>query len=116
MTLTATRLRGVKDCCIGMNVSEPLVATAAPALSMKERRQGSTAPTHVFEPACFDVLLSRFGIMFFDDPVPALENLQRAARKQEEFWLVAWRSPLGNPFITTPDHAVAPPLSGIPHL
>lgn len=36
------------------------------------------AQVHPFEPASFDVVISRFGMMFFDDPEAAFGNLARA--------------------------------------
>ena len=37
------------------------------------------AQDYAFEPASFDAIISRFGVMFFDDPVAAFANLRRAA-------------------------------------
>ena len=38
------------------------------------------AQVHRFEPDSFDVVISRFGVMFFDDPVAAFTNLRRATK------------------------------------
>ena len=38
------------------------------------------AQTHGFEPGGFDMIISRFGVMFFDDFAQAFGNLRRAAR------------------------------------
>jgi SAM-dependent methyltransferase len=72
------------------------------------------ATDHAFEPAAFDAVISRFGVMFFDDPVRAFANLRRAAR--DEAWLrfIAWRGAAENPFMTTAERAAAPILPNLP--
>lgn len=117
MTLAFARLLGVNGCCTGIDISEPLVAAARARAEQEDtsaRFIRADAQTHVFPPACFDMLLSRFGVMFFDDPVQAFANLRRAARKHAEFRFIAWRSPSENPFMTTAERAAAPLLPGIP--
>lgn len=53
----------------------------------------------------YDMLVSRFGIMFFDDPVKAFQNLRRAAARDAHGLFVVWRSPQENPFMTAAAHA-----------
>jgi hypothetical protein len=50
------------------------------------------AQTHAFEPASVDMIVSRFGVMFFDDPVAAFANLRRASTGNAALRLIAWRS------------------------
>ena len=38
------------------------------------------AARHQFPVGAFDAIVSRFGVMFFDDPVAAFTNLHRALR------------------------------------
>jgi SAM-dependent methyltransferase len=116
-TLAAARLLGVRGRCVGIDISEPMLA-AARARAEQEGRPVSfvcaDAQTHVFEPASFDTLISRFGVMFFEDPVQAFTNLRRAARDRSEFRFATWRSPAENPFMTTAERAAAPLLPNIP--
>jgi hypothetical protein len=72
------------------------------------------AQTHHFEPATFDAVISRFGVMFFDDPVRAFANLRHAARDRAKLRFVAWRSPAENPFMTQAERATAHLLPNIP--
>ncbi len=44
-----------------------------------------------FEPGSFDVIMSRFGIMFFADPVTAFNNLAAAARPGARLAFVSWQ-------------------------
>lgn len=116
-TLAAARRVGVAGHCIGVDVSAPMIAVA----QARAEREGSTASfvcadaqTHAFEPASFDRITSRFGVMFFDDPVSAFANLRRAARDGAELRCIAWRSAVDNPFMTTAERAAAPVLPNLP--
>jgi hypothetical protein len=52
--------------------------------------------------------MSRFGVMFFADPVRAFANLRRAARPGGDLRCVVWRGIEENPFMTVAEHAAAP--------
>jgi SAM-dependent methyltransferase len=68
------------------------------------------AASHAFPPAAFDVVISRFGVMFFDDPVGAFTNLRGAVRDGGRLRFVAWRGPAENPFLTAAEQGAAPLL------
>jgi SAM-dependent methyltransferase len=80
---------------VGVDVSTPMLALA------RERARGrdnvsfleADAQTHSFAPATFDALHSRFGVMFFDDPVAAFTNLGAAMRPGGRLSFVCWRPP-----------------------
>lgn len=116
-TRAVARRLAAQGRCIGIDISEPMLA-AARARSGQESTPTSfiqaDAQTHAFEPASFDMILSRFGVMFFDDAVRAFANLRRAARDDAELRFVAWRSAAENPFMTTAERAAAPLLPNIP--
>jgi SAM-dependent methyltransferase len=116
-TLAVARLLGTKGHCTGIDISEPML-TAARARAERESTPASfilaNAQNHAFEPASFDMIISRFGVMFFDDFVQAFANLRRAAKDAAELRFVAWRSPSENPFMTTAERAAAPLLPNIP--
>ena len=97
--------------CTGIDVSEPMLALAR----KRAERERSTATfvlgdvqTHAFERARFDMIVSRFGVMFFEDPVAAFRNLRGAAKDGADLRMVVWRSPSENPFMTTAERAAAP--------
>ena len=50
------------------------------------------AQTHRFAPQSFDAMVSRFGVMFFADPVAAFRNLRGAARPGAKLACAAWRN------------------------
>lgn len=116
-TLGFARRVGVEGRCVGVDISQPMI-DAARARAEREGVPASflvaDAQTHAFEPASFDRIVSRFGVMFFDDPVTAFSNLRRAATKDGELRFVAWRSPADNPFMTTAERAAAPLLPNLP--
>ncbi|HSW11461.1 MAG TPA: methyltransferase domain-containing protein [Solimonas sp.] len=101
----------------GIDISEPMLAAAR----SRAEREGTPArflcadaQLQAFEPAGFDMIISRFGVMFFDDSVQAFANLRRAARDGASLRFVAWRSAAENPFMTTAERAAAPLLPGLP--
>jgi hypothetical protein len=60
------------------------------------------------------MIVSRFGVMFFDDPVGAFANLRRASTDEARLRLIVWRSAAENPFMTTAERAAAPLLPNLP--
>ncbi|WP_164010610.1 class I SAM-dependent methyltransferase [Pyxidicoccus trucidator] len=115
--LAVARRLGAKGRCTGIDISEPMIS-AARARAEREGTPASficaNAQLHAFEPASFDLLISRFGVMFFDDPVRAFANLRQAARHDAELRFIAWRSAAENPFMTTAERAAAPLLPNLP--
>jgi SAM-dependent methyltransferase len=66
------------------------------------------ADAGLFEPAePYDRLVSRFGIMFFEDPHAAFRNLARWLTPGGRFVFAAWGSPAENPWATVVRDAVA---------
>ncbi|WP_316529500.1 class I SAM-dependent methyltransferase [Kitasatospora brasiliensis] len=66
---------------LGLDLSAPMLARAR-ALAAEDNisfEQGD-AQVHPLPPAAFDVAISRFGVMFFEDPVAAFGNIARALR------------------------------------
>ena len=87
--LAAARAVGAGGAVTGIDLSEPLLARAAERQATAGLRQMdfrlADAQSHAFAPApAYDLLISRFGVMFFEDPVAAFRNLAGA--------LARWRS------------------------
>ena len=69
---------------LGVDLSQPMLERAR-ACAAREgvtnlRHEEADAQVYPFEPASFDVAISRFGVMFFTDPVEAFANIRRALR------------------------------------
>ena len=60
------------------------------------------ATVYPFEPASFDVLASRFGVMFFADPALSFANMRKALRPSGRLAFACWREPRENPFFMAP--------------
>jgi SAM-dependent methyltransferase len=61
----------------------------------------------------FDVVFSRFGVMFFDDPQGAFANLRKALKPGGRLAFCCWRGPAENLWLALPLRAVGhllPPL------
>jgi SAM-dependent methyltransferase len=71
------------------------------------------AQTYAFEAGRFHAVMSRFGVMFFDDAEAAFVNIRRATRSGAQLVFVAWRSPAENPFMTTAARAAEPLLPNL---
>lgn len=61
-----------------------------------------------------DLLVSRFGVMFFDDPAAAFANLRRHTRDGGRLVFACWQAPRANPWATVPMQALAPLLPPAP--
>lgn len=63
------------------------------------------AQRHRFSPDSFDLLISRFGVMFFNDPVAAFRNMARALRPGGRICFAAWAPLEDNPWFKVPRDA-----------
>jgi SAM-dependent methyltransferase len=91
---------------LGVDISTPMLeragARADDAGVANVRFENADAQTFAFEPSAFDLLYSRMGIMFFDDPRAAFENLLRALRPGGRLSFVCWRKLEENPWMLVP--------------
>ena len=108
---------GPQGRAVGVDISPALVELA-------RRRAGedglegvafllADAQTHVFTGE-FDAIVSRFGVMFFPDPVAAFANLRTALKPGGRLAFACWRGPEDNAIATVPLEAAAPFLPEIP--
>ena len=65
------------------------------------------AQTYPFPSGGFDAAISRFGVMFFDDPLAAFANLATALASGGRLAFVCWQDLLSNPFVAVPGLAIA---------
>jgi SAM-dependent methyltransferase len=99
---------------VGVDISSQLLAAAR---RRNERAQvafeRADAQTHAFDQP-FDAIYSRFGVMFFADPVAAFANLRRALKPGGRMAFVCWRAEAANPLMTVPMAAAAKHLPPLP--
>jgi SAM-dependent methyltransferase len=80
---------------VGVDLSAPMLERAR-RLSADEgltniTYQQADAQLHRFPPTRFDLCISRFGTMFFADPVAAFTNIGRALRPAARLVLLVWQ-------------------------
>jgi SAM-dependent methyltransferase len=97
---------------LGVDVSEQLLErarqrTAAEGLRNITYELGD-AQVHPFVPMQFDVVISRFGTMFFADPVVAFTNIARAARPEARLVMLVWQSHDRNEWAVAIEAALSP--------
>jgi SAM-dependent methyltransferase len=108
---------GPQGAVLGVDISQPLLAraaerTAAAGLGhvavLEADAQTFDFAGHGVAPGGFDLVFSRFGVMFFDDPVAAFRNLLGALRPGGRLAFVSWAEMAANPwFRESRDAAVA---------
>lgn len=93
----------------GIDISEPMLAEARrrAAGTKGVRFTRADAASHSFSPE-HDLVFSRFGVMFFDDPERALANLRSALKPGARLCFVCWQTPAENPWAALAGRAVQP--------
>lgn len=103
---------GAEGRILAVDVSRPMLdharsrARLAPAGQAAIEWQEADAAAAPFEPGGFDLLASRFGVMFFGDPIPAFRNLRRALRPGGRLAMICWRPMPENAWVAVPRAAM----------
>jgi ubiquinone/menaquinone biosynthesis C-methylase UbiE len=116
-TLAIARRLGAGVQCVGLDISEPMLERAknrAEEQASPARFICADAQSHPLEPGAFELVVSRFGVMFFRDSVAAFANLRAATAPGGQLRFVAWRAAAENPFMTTAERAAAKFLPNLP--
>ncbi|MFS8145769.1 class I SAM-dependent methyltransferase [Rhizobium sp. BR 249] len=101
---------------LGVDISEPLIDRAR-ALAPQHSAamfQVADASSAELPKGAFDILFSRFGVMFFDDPAAAFTHMRRALRPGGRVAFVCWRSIAENDWVRLPMGAmkgIIPPMT-----
>ena len=101
----------------GIDISGPMLTLARSRASdagLDAEFIKADAETYDFSDNRFDLMISRFGVMFFADPAKAFSNLRSASRDAASLHLYAWRRPADNPFMSAGTRAAAPLLEEMP--
>jgi SAM-dependent methyltransferase len=92
----------------GIDVSAPMLGRArqiAPR-GLPVDFELADATVYPFEPASADLLVSRFGVMFFAEPALSFANMRMALRPSGRLAFACWREPRDNPWLMAPLQAV----------
>ena len=107
----------------GIDISEPMLGLLRRRIAERGIANLATlladAQTHAFPPASFDLVTSRFGVMFFADPAAAFRNLAGALRPGGRLAMAVWSAIADNVHWKIPyDIAVGrvgPPAPALPY-
>jgi SAM-dependent methyltransferase len=120
-TLRAAAAASAGD-TLGLDVSESMIEQARRRAAgdgvANARFEVADAQTCTLSPGGRDVLISRFGVMFFDDPTAAFANLGAAMRTDGRLAFMCWQGLPQNEWMLVPGQALATvvsrPLAGPP--
>jgi SAM-dependent methyltransferase len=107
-TIALAEKVGASGRVLGIDISAPMLARAkqiAPK-GLPLEFMLADATVYKFEPASFDLLASRFGVMFFAEPALSFANMRRALKPSGRLAFACWREPRDNPFFMAPLQAV----------
>jgi SAM-dependent methyltransferase len=100
---------------LGVDLSGPMLERARARAETdglgNVRFERADAQETVFPAETFDRVLSRFGVMFFDDPRAAFANLRRSTRPGGRIAFLCWREIGRNEHFAVPFGAVATVVS-----
>jgi ubiquinone/menaquinone biosynthesis C-methylase UbiE len=102
----------------GIDISAPMLARArqiAPT-ELPVDFVLADATVYPFDPASFDLMVSRFGVMFFAEPAASFANMRRALRPSGRLTFACWREPRDNPWLMLPLQAVYQHVPKLPQL
>lgn len=109
-TIAAAAQAGPDGTAHGIDLSEPMLSVAR----QRARDAGLTtvsftaadAQTHPLAGADHDAVISRFGTMFFDDPVAAFANVASGVRPGGRMFIATWQPLALNDWLTVPGAAL----------
>ena len=110
-TIALAQAVGATGAVLGIDLSGPMLDRARErldalgchnaTLQQADAQQLALSPVH-------DLAISRFGVMFFDDPVGAMANVGGGLRDGARLVFVCWQPLARNPWMKVPIDAVLP--------
>lgn len=124
-SLALAGIVGAGGSVTGLDISRPMLDRAMQRGEQAGRENISfeegDAQTQVLDDAAYDIVTSRFGIMFFADPLTAFVNFKSSLKADGCLTFMCWRSMQENPWMTVPVMAASkhielppPPEPGAP--
>ena len=106
-TMELARAVGPSGRVIGLDISQPMLELAKARLSEFENAtcmlgDAADLPLHGLNA---ELIVSRFGVMFFGDPVAAFTNLRTGLAPGGRLCFACWRPVNENPWLQIPLHA-----------
>ncbi|MEM6293944.1 MAG: methyltransferase domain-containing protein [Myxococcota bacterium] len=107
---------GERGHVLGLDVSDVILQVARlrrPYDAAQLRFEAADAAEHPLGAASWDLVVSRFGVMFFDDPVQAFRRFRHALRPSGRLVFVCWQPLDHNPWMWTSVVAAKPYLPAL---
>jgi SAM-dependent methyltransferase len=103
-TFDLARRVGPEGHVLGVDISQPMLARAKSRMGACANVTFERGDAQVFEfsKSAFDIVFSRFGVMFFDDPVAVFRNLRAALKPGGRVALMGWRAARENAWVKVP--------------
>ncbi|MEO0749953.1 MAG: class I SAM-dependent methyltransferase, partial [Pseudomonadota bacterium] len=101
----------------GIDISQTMMGHAqaiADASSSKASFVAADAASHPYAKGRYDLIVSRFGSMFFGDQLAALRHLKSATAPGGSLCFVVWQEPAANTFLTEGSRAAKGLLPEVP--
>ncbi len=103
---------GPTGAVVGVDISQPMLEVAhrrpRPTASLALTFRQLDAQTDDLGRGAFDAAFSRFGVMFFSDPVAAFANIRECLKPGGRLAFVCWRSLAENSWMQAPLQAALP--------
>lgn len=103
--------RSPQGTTLGIDLSSRMLAHARQVAQVEGltnvRFEHGDAQVYPFDRGAFDVAISLFGSMFFNDPVAAFANIRGALRSRGQLALLAWRDLASNEWVAAIRGALA---------
>jgi SAM-dependent methyltransferase len=111
-TLSLASRLGAAGSVVGVDISGPMLEVAQrrlrASLNLPVTFRRLDAQTDDLGRSVFDAAFSRFGVMFFSEPVTAFTNIRRSLKAGGRLVFVCWRALIENPWMEVPLQAALP--------
>jgi ubiquinone/menaquinone biosynthesis C-methylase UbiE len=118
-TLAVAEVTGPSGRALGLDISAPMIARAkqrAVDTGAAATFEVADATIHDFSAERADLMLSRFGVMFFADPSLSFANMRRGLKPGGRLTFACWREAKLNPWLTLPLRAATRHAPKLPEL
>ncbi len=117
-TFEIARRVGAKGGVVGLDISAPMIARARELTPSDAAAEFllADATLHEFAPESADLLFSRFGVMFFADPVLSFANLRKGLKRGGRIVFACWREPRLNAWQMIPLKAACRHVPRLPDI
>ncbi len=107
-SIQIAQLVGPDGRVVGVDISEVILrhARSQPDLPANLEFRLADAGSEDLGDARFDLVFSRFGVMFFADPVAAFTNLRRSLKPGGRLAFLCWQAAARNPWLAVPTRAI----------